>query len=92
MRDKIKTRQITCSLYSKAIDVVVWTDLEYNFSEKSRDRQSFSVFSAITHLQDLSPTSNSVAAVYVFRSPDFVRTQLRSALESDPCFGPAKIS
>ncbi len=66
------------------IDVVVWTDLESNF-ETVKGR-SFTVEAAIDHLHTLSPEGKDKAAEYVWRAPDFIKTDLRSKLEKDPWF------
>mgnify|MGYP001157927084 CR=1 FL=1 len=71
-----------------SLDVVVWTSLESNFSAKNRIGVglSFSVENAICHLQALSPAARAKAAEYVSRSPDFIDTPLRRALQSEPWF------
>lgn len=71
---------------TKKIDVVVWTDLASNFSEKRK--QAYSVSAAIAHLQSLSPAGKAAAAEYVWRAPEFIKTSLRSALEKEPWFPP----
>ena len=68
----------------KALDVVVWTDLESNFSEKKKE--PFSVDAAIVHIQGLDAGGKKKATEYVRRAPRFVRTPLRSALEGLPWF------
>lgn len=70
----------------KSVDVVVWTDLKSNFTEKSKEKREFSVAAAITHLQSLSPEGKAKAAEYVRRAPTFIKTALRSAIESEPWF------
>lgn len=73
---------------SKKIDFVVWTDLASNFSEKSKHKQAYSVSAAIAHLQSLSPAGKAAATEYVWRAPEFIKTSLRSALETEPWFQP----
>lgn len=60
-------------------DVVVWTGLPSNFKVKTD--KDFSVPNAIAHLRSLSPEGKSMAATYVWRAPDFVKTNLRKALQ-----------
>ncbi len=66
--------------------MVVWTDLESNFKNKSKNKTNFSVESAIAHIQKLEAEGKAKAAEYVWRAPDFVRTELRTALENEPWF------
>lgn len=68
----------------KTIDVVVWTDLRSNFKDKCGNL--FSVADAITHLHTLDAKAKSLAAEYVGRAPDFVKTPVRIALQSEPWF------
>jgi hypothetical protein len=68
------------------IDVVIWTDLESNFSAKSFVKKPFSVLNAIAHLQQLPPEAKANAAEYIWRSPPLVDTPLRCALQSEPWF------
>jgi hypothetical protein len=72
----------------KKIDVVIWTDLESNFKGKSRNQKSFSIKSALSHIQALDPEGKAKAAEYVWRAPKFVDTPLRKALQSQPWFSP----
>ena len=69
---------------TKAIDVVVWTDLPPNFQTKCG--RAFSVDNAVAHLRVLDATAKSGAAEYVWRAPGFVSTPLRVALQSQPWF------
>ena len=71
----------------KEIDVVVWTDLESNFQEKSEGRRPFSVNAALDHIQALDKEGQTAAMEYVSRAPAFVKTPLQEALESQPWFG-----
>lgn len=65
-------------------DVVVWTGLPSNFKEmKNKD---FSIENAIAHLQSLTPEGKSMAAMYIWRAPAFVKTRLRMAVEVEPWF------
>lgn len=68
----------------KNIDVVIWTDLESNF--KNRTGESFSIRSALLQIQKLNPESKVKAAEYMWRAPDFINTPLRKALQSQPWF------
>ena len=68
----------------KKIDAVIWTALKSNFeSEKGRP---FSVEEALTYLKGLDDIGRARAAEYVRNAPRFVKTNLRSALASDPDF------
>lgn len=66
------------------IDVVIWTALKPNFED--RVKRPFSVDEAIAYLQNLEIPAKVKAAEYVWRAPYFVRTNLRSALETEPWF------
>ena len=68
----------------KSFDVVVWTALPSNFKQKTK--REFTIDAAIEHLQGLSPEGKANAASYVWRAPDFVQTNLREALETEPWF------
>ena len=70
----------------KKIDVVIWTDLQSNFQEKSECKKPFSIETAICHIQALDSQGKVKAAEYVWRSPTFVTTPLREALQSQPWF------
>lgn len=74
-----------------SLDVVVWTGLESNFTDKNRLEAGlpFSVENAIRHLQALSPAARAKAAEYVWRAPDLIDTPLRRALQSEPWFNTA---
>lgn len=66
------------------IDVVVWTGLTSNFKDiKSTD---FSIENAIAHLQSLTPEGKTMAAMYIWRAPAFVKTSLRMAVQVEPWF------
>lgn len=71
---------------AKNLDVVIWTALRSNFKEKTQARQPFSLDAAVAHLRTLTPEGKVKAAEYVWRAPEFVRTPLRSALETPPWF------
>lgn len=71
---------------AKKLDAVVWTDLPANFAEKSHPKAPFSIPAALAHLQKLSPEAKSLAAEYVWRAPDFVKTPLRTSLQAAPWF------
>lgn len=68
------------------IDIVVWTDLISNFRNQSLANQPYTLESALSHLQSLSPEGKAKAAEYVWRSPIFIQTPLKTALESVPWF------
>lgn len=70
----------------RAVDAVVWTNLEGNFEKKSKIKKPFSIPNALSHLALLEPIGKSKAAEYVWRAPDFIRTPLRTALEKVPWF------
>tara|TARA_R100001591_G_scaffold118550_1_gene142047 strand:- start:6650 stop:7225 length:576 start_codon:yes stop_codon:yes gene_type:complete len=82
--DVLKTIQEWAS--KKEIDVVIWTDLESNFQTKSKCKKPFSVEVALCHIQSLDSEGKAKAAEYVWRTPTFVETSLRKALESQPWF------
>lgn len=65
-------------------DVVVWTGLPGDFKEKTG--KDFSIPNAVAHLQNLTPEGKAMAATYVFRAPDFIKTPLRDALQVEPWF------
>lgn len=66
------------------MEAVIWTDLPSNFAE--RTGTSFSVPSAIDYLRGLDPFARGLAVTYISRAPAFIRTPLRSALETTPWF------
>jgi len=70
-----RTKQLSC---------VVWTALSSNF-EKKRG-QPFSVSAATSYLKSLGPASQAKAIEYIRRAPTFVKTNLRTSLQSDPWF------
>jgi hypothetical protein len=70
----------------KKIDVVIWTDLESNFQEKSKCGKPFSIEAALCHIQALDSEGKAKAAEYVWRTPTFVETPLREVLQSQPWF------
>lgn len=71
---------------NRAIDVVIWTDLKSNFSDKSKNRCPFSIEAAIVHIQGLDPSGKVKAAEYIWQAPDFINTPLRRALQAEPWF------
>ena len=83
-RDLGAFESISAWAKSKGIDVVIWTDLESNFKEKSKFDQDFSVESAITYIAALDAEGKAKAIEYVKRAPDFVYTPLRKALKTQP--------
>lgn len=68
----------------KKLDAVVWTALKSNFKEKAK--QAFTVKAAVSYLKTLKPEGKAKAAEYVWRAPNFVKTPLRSVLETEPWF------
>lgn len=69
---------------AKQLDVVVWTDLQSNFSDKKGT--PFSIQASLSYLRTLSPEAKSKAAEYIWRAPDFVQTPLRAALQQESWF------
>ena len=69
---------------SKELDVVVWTGLPSNFSNKLN--QPFSVEAAVAYLKSLPLNGKVRAAEYIWRAPEFVTTPLRSAMQVEPWF------
>ena len=70
----------------RKIDVVIWTDLASNFREKSKCKKPFSIEAALCHIQALDTEGKAKAAEYVWRSPEFIDTHFREALQSKPWF------
>lgn len=68
------------------IDVVIWTNLKSNFEAESRVKEPFTVKSAQRHIQLLDAEGKAKASEYVWRTPSFVSTPLRDALQSSPWF------
>jgi len=83
-KDQNTLAAITAWAKTKAIDVVIWTDLPSNFQKVCGS--VFSIASALTHLRALDEGAKSGAAEYVWRAPNFVNTPLRSALQTEPWF------
>jgi hypothetical protein len=69
---------------SKKLDVVVWTALASNFTEKTKRR--FSVAAALSHMEGLSAEGRVKAAEYVWRARAFVKTSVRTALQREAWF------
>src|SRR5438046_5656172 len=65
-------------------DAVVWTDTPSNFKE--RTGRHFSVKAALHHIRSLDAETKAKIAEYVWRSPNFVDTPLRRALQRPPWF------
>src|SRR5207249_936730 len=82
--DKESTESIVTWARNKNIDVVVWTDLRPNFSDKVG--QPFSIAAAISYLKALNESGKAKAAEYIWQAPHFVRTPLRSVLQAEPWF------
>jgi hypothetical protein len=66
------------------IEIVIWTALPSNFSE--RVGRSFSVPNAISHLKNLNAAGKEKAVEYINRAPTFIQTPLRKALEAESWF------
>lgn len=86
-RDLAAAESISAWAKSKGIDVVVWTDLESNFKEKSKFGQEYSVESAISHVAALDAEGRARAIEYVQRTLSFVDTPFRNAVRKQPWFG-----
>lgn len=71
---------------AKSIDVVIWTDLVNNFEEKSKFKLPFSIKAAFSHLQALDCEGKKMAWEYISRAPEFIKTPLREALQSQAWF------
>ena len=78
-RDERAVASIAQWARDNSIGSVVWTDLASNFEE-------FSIQQALAHVQGLEPNGKAKAAEYVWRAPDFIKTNLRAALEGAPWF------
>jgi hypothetical protein len=64
---------------ARALDAVVWTDLQSNFPEKTG--KPFSVDAAMAYLQGLTEEGRRAAFDYISNAPDFVDTPLRRRLK-----------
>ena len=69
----------------KRLDAVVWTALTSNFEEKVGT--SFSLPAVISYIKGLPAAGKLRAAEYVWRTPEFVQTPVRAALQQEPWFG-----
>ena len=63
---------------------MVWTALFSNFA--TMVKRPFSVPEAIAYLKCLPTAAKVRAAEYVWRAPEFIRTPLRTAVETEPWF------
>lgn len=63
---------------------MIWTALESNFQEKTK--QKFSTIAAIAYLNSLVVEAKVKAAEYIWCAPSFVKTPLRTAIEIEPWF------
>jgi hypothetical protein len=70
--------------YDNGFDIVIWTGLTSNF--KKRTDKDFSVPIAVAYLKSLPPEGKAMAASYIWRAPEFVKTSLRTALQIEPWF------
>ncbi len=68
----------------KNLDAVVWTALKSNFKKKVNE--PFTLDAVVNYLKTLPPEGKVKAAEYVWRSPGFVKTAVRSALQQEPWF------
>lgn len=75
----------------RKIDLVIWTDLESNFQEKSNFNMTFSIEAALCHIQALDSEGKAKASEYIWRTSTFVTTPLRTALETQPWFAKTQI-
>ncbi|MFA6218562.1 MAG: hypothetical protein WC692_02160 [Erythrobacter sp.] len=75
---------VTDWLSEKDADAVVWTALKSNFKE--RKGVEFSIENALRYIAELPPEGKAAAAEYIWRAPDFVKTELRTAIEIEPWF------
>ena len=85
-REEEVLKDIQNWVLERKIDVVIWTDLASNFLEKSKFKKPFSIEAALCHIQNLDNKGKAKAAEYVWRSPEFIDTPLRKALQSKPWF------
>jgi hypothetical protein len=72
---------------NRTIDAVVWTALKSNFSSKTKC--PFSAAAAISYVKTLPREGKEKAAEYVWRTPEFVQTPVRRALEQELWFSRA---
>jgi hypothetical protein len=77
-------KEVATWVNAKGLDVGVWTALPSNFAEKLKTR--FSLQAAVGYLTALPPPAKVKAVEYIWRTPEFVRTPLRSAMEQDRWF------
>lgn len=85
-REELVLKTIQDWASEKKIDAVIWTDLGSNFQKENKCGRLFSVETALCHIQALDDKGKALAAEYVFRSPTFVNTPLRDALQAQPWF------
>ena len=78
------SEQIAAWAQVRKLDAVVWTALPSNFEKEIK--KPFEVAEAIAYLQRLSPQAKVKAAEYIWRTAEFVRTPLRTAMEREPWF------
>jgi hypothetical protein len=83
-RDEAGAQAIASWALRKKIDVVVWTDTPSNFHEVTG--KPFSVRTALEHIRSLPAKIKAEVADYVWKSPDFVHTPLKRALQAPPWF------
>jgi len=84
LQDDEPTRDIAAWARTHALDVVVWTKLASNF--ESEVKRPFSVAEAVAHLKRLPAAGKAKAAEYIWRTPEFISTPLRSAVQKEPWF------
>jgi hypothetical protein len=85
-RQEESLKSIQSWVLKRKIDVVIWTDLASNFQKRSKCKKPFSIEAALCHIQALDTEGKAKAAEYVWRSPEFIDTPLRKALQSQPWF------
>jgi cation transport regulator ChaC len=83
-RDSDAVEKVRAWALRRRLRAVIWTDTPSNF-EQSQQRP-FSVSAALTYIRSQSPRTKSKIAEYVWRSPEFVDTPLRRALQKSPWF------
>lgn len=85
-REQESLKSIRAWASEKKIDIVIWTDLQSNFQDKSKGQKPFSIEAALSHIQALDAEGKAKVAEYVWRAPEFIDTPLREVLQSQPWF------
>jgi hypothetical protein len=81
---KSPEKEIIAWAMKKKIDAVVWTALEGNFEKETG--KPFTLAAAIAYIKALDPEGKARAAEYIWKAPDFVKTEVRFALQKEPWF------